>query len=266
MEDEKCVEISFYDEADVFGGTIKKHPQKRYIIETVSLLPHLKKLDLRKCKLGQLPKMSSRTLNFLDLSSNDLDTFPDWIIGQPLTYLNLGANSLRSVPDLYSLPLEVLKLHKNPIDVMPRVGNAIKSLNLFLTKLPCFPNSVLDMLNLEVFTFGVTDMDYLPSLAGLQNLRWLTLTLSEIDTLPDDICSLSRLEGLQLAKNKLIQLPDRIGDLQNLRAMTLYSNKISELPVSFYELKLKKLNLACNPLLDKSKLLETYKNIDFLRL
>ena len=266
MEDGHCVSISFHDENEVFGGTIRKHPSKREIVDAVAGMQNLKQLNLRKCKIGSIPNMASTKLEYVDLSCNDLDVVPDWIIKQRnLKFLSIGANKIEVVPDLSELPLETLKLHKNRIVEMPKVSNAIKSLNLYLNPMSCIPKGVLNLTLLEVFSFGVTKTMDLPSLSSLPNLRWLTLTVNEITHLPDDICSLKKLEGLQLAKNKLVCMPSKIGEM-NLSNLTLYSNQISELPESFFKLPLKKLNLARNPLKNKAAVLKVFGNIDFMRI
>jgi Leucine-rich repeat (LRR) protein len=149
---------------------------------------------------------------------------------------------------------------------MPKVDKTIKSLNIFLSGIDLFPTEILDLYLLEVLTFGVTRAKSVGGLASLPNLRWLTLTVNKIETLPDDICSLKKLEGLQLAKNHLMGLPDRIGELDKLKYLTLYSNRISQVPESFFDLKLRKLNLALNPIEGKERLLKVFGDIDFIRI
>ncbi len=265
MEEDRCTEISF-QECDVFGGTIRKHPLRYDIAAEVCKLPHLKKLNLRKCKVGGISMMASRSLEYVDISCNDLQEVPSWVAAQKsLRYLSLGANKISLVPDLDHLPLETLKLHKNYLSALPKLGVGIKSLNLYLNKLDRIPDAVFGLSNLEVFTFGVTRMTHLPDLASLPKLRWLTLTVNQIASLPDDVCSLTNLEGLQLAKNRLTRVPDRIGEMVGLKALTLYSNDLTDLPDSFFELKLKKLNVSRNNL-DTRRLLSVFHGIDFLEV
>lgn len=266
MEGEYCTEISFHDDDFVLGGTIRRHPMKQRIVDLVRQMPRLKKLDLRKCKLVNVPVMSSCDLEYVDISCNDLESLPEWVLRQhKLKHLNVGANKIQELPDLSHLRIEVLKLHKNSVAKLPNIWNGIKSLNLFINRFDCIPPSVLGMHDLEVFTFGLSSMKDVPPLAGLPKLRWLTLTVSEIERLPDDICDLKSLEGLQLAKNRLKTLPDRIGEM-NLKAITVYQNNITRLPESFYTLKLKKLNLARNPLEEKDRALQIFGGIDFIRV
>lgn len=267
MEEDFCVGLSFYDDDAVFGSTIRRHPMKSEIIKLVARLPNLRSLDLRKCKTGNLPNIASRKLEHLDLGSNDIDVVPHWVIEQKsLRYLNLGANSIRDVPDLSDLPLETLKLHKNCIGRMPPVGKDIKSLNLFLNPMQDIPAEVIDLHKIEVFTFGVNNTKTVPDLASLAALRWLTITVTQIESLPDDICSLKHLEGLQLAKNRLKRLPERIGDLVNLNTLTIYGNEIEKIPESFLDLKLNRLNVDKNPLSDCEPMKSKFSNIEFFRI
>jgi Leucine-rich repeat (LRR) protein len=263
-----CTNISFYDENSIFGGTIRRHSNKHQIIAMVSKLQHLTHLNVRKCKIGHLPEIRSKNLEYLDISCNDIESVPKWISQQyHLKFLNMGANKIKNLPDLSDIPLDTLKVHKNQITKLPKINRNIKSLNLFLNPMSNIPNDVFKLSLLETFSFGVTNIKSITSIPLLKNLRWLTLTVNQIEYLPEDICCLKKLEGLQLAKNKINKLPNKIGDL-NIEHFTLYSNNIKELPESFFELQLKKLNLAKNPLMKKYQQLvfEKFNNIDFLRL
>ena len=265
MEERQCVEISFYDESSVFGGTIRRNNQKKQIIELIAKLKKLKHLNIRKCKINDLPEIKSKNLEYLDLSCNEINSIPNWVFLQPnLRFLNLGSNKIESIPDLSFLPLETLKLHKNKITTMPKLGKELKSLNVFLNPMIEFPEKILDLSLLEVLSFGFTKTKKLPQISSLMNLRWLTIAVNEIEVIPDDICQIKKLEGLILAKNKIKELPKMIGTM-DLKYLTIYSNNIKKLPESFFELKLKKLNLAMNPLKDKKKVIETFKDIEFLR-
>lgn len=267
MDGENCTEISFHNE-DEFGSTIRRSLFKKEIIRLVSLMPALKMLNLRKSKLGYIPEMDSRELEFVDLSCNDLESVPDWVTKQrKLRFLNLGANKLKSIPDISELPLEVLKVHKNiEIESLPKMGDRIKTINLFLLpKIKSIPKDVFD-LPLESLAFGVTEMKHLHNLASLPLLKWLILVANQMESIPDDICDLNYLEGLWLSKNKLERLPEKFGNLKSLKILALYSNKLTHLPNSFYDLNLKKLNIAKNPLSDKEEIKLRFQNIEFFRI
>ena len=266
MEDNYCVSISFHDEDYVFGGTIRKNDRKKEIIKTISKFEKLKILNLRKCKTDNLPEFTSRELEYVDLSCNNISDFPSWILKQPnINFLNLGANKLNKIPNLSNLPIETLKIHKNFITDIPETNNKIKTLNLYLNPINEVPTSILKLNLLEVFSFGVTNAKKIPSLLSLSKLKWLILTVNNFELLPEDICELKKLEGLVLAKNKIKKLPKKIGDM-NIKYLTLYSNNLTKVPESFFNLKLNKLNLSKNPIFKKDKIIKTFENINFFRI
>lgn len=269
IEEGFCTAISFHDDNN-FGCTIRRNPRKFEIIEKVAKFKRLKSFNARKCRLGRLPVFESRDLQYLDISCNDLEEFPDWVLGLPLKFLNVGANKISRIPDLSPMPLETLKLHKNVgLRELPRLGSSIKSLNLFLMPLMrSVPEEVLGLRSLEVFSFGGTRMEILPDFSSLQKLKWLTVTVNNFEHIHESICMLDDLEGLFLAKNTISSVPECIGALKNLKFLTLYGNRISRLPRSFFDLKLKKLNLSRNPLFESDRELvrEFGKNMDFFRV
>lgn len=267
MEENFCTEISFFDEEHPFENTIRKNKHKTDIVKKVAQLSCLKSVNLRKCRIGHIPRFVSTTIECLDISCNDLEEVPDWVIKQKnLNFLNLGANNLKTTPSFEHLPLETLKLHKNNLIEPPKTNDKIKSLNLYLNPLQEFPQSVLKLPLLEAFSLGATTATTLPSISSLSNLKWLTLTVNQFETLPEDLPKLKKLEGLQLAKNHIKELPKEIG-VMNLKVLTLYSNQLATLPDSFFDLKLKKLNLA-NNFLDgfKERIKESFGHIDFIRI
>lgn len=269
IEDGFCTAISFHDE-DNFGCTIRRNPRKFKIIEIVAKFKKLKSLNVRKCRLGRLPVFESRDLQYLDISCNDLEEFPDWLLGLPLKFLNLGANRISRIPDISSMPLETLKLHKNVgLHELPQMGSGIKSLNLFLLPLMrSIPEEVLGLQSLEVFSFGGTPMESLPDFSPLQKLKWLTLIGNNFESLHESMFGLEGLEGLFLAKNMISYVPECMGNLKSLKFLTLYRNKISRLPRSFFDLNLRKLNLSRNPLLESDRELarEFGKNMELFRI
>lgn len=260
MEDGVCTRLSFYDENELLGGTIRRHPAKQHIMSIVKQFRHLKHLNLRKCNVGDFDMSGS--FEHLDLSCNQLERFPAWANVPTLRYLDVGANRISAVPDFVGeLSLEVLKLHKNRIPSIPRLQPTVRTLNLYLNGMEEVPE--IDYLPLETFAFGVTSIKRLPSLP--RTLRWLTLVANEIEELPDDFSSLDRLEGVRLAKNRLKHLPEDVGRM-NLRQITLYSNDLTYLPESFFSLRLDKLNLSRNPLRCRERVLSVFSGISFLEV
>ncbi len=267
LEGDDCVELSFHNPAIAMGGTLRRHHRKLWCLTQINRFTALRKLNLRKCQMRILPEFATRSLETLDLSCNSLQRIPDWVLKQPnLQELNIGANQLTTIPaELINQPLTVLKLHKNKLTYLPPLSYKLRVLNLFLNNLSEIPQDVLLMHDLESLAFGVSKLDHLPSFATLSNLRWLTLAINEFNTIPDDLCGLTKLETLVLAKNKLTQLPAAIGDLTALRSLTVYHNDISRLPASFYDLRLRRLNVARNPLTN-TRVQEVFGDIEFFRM
>ena len=120
IEDGKCVEVSLNDANYIYQGLIRNHTykDKQNILELISKLKNLKKLDLRRNKLDNLPASIENLENliFLDIGSNYLKEIPDFIGDfKKLEYLNISVNELTKCPTLfYKLPnIKKLLLHKN---------------------------------------------------------------------------------------------------------------------------------------------------------
>lgn len=266
MNDNFCTKISFFKETEVFESTLRKNNKKQEIIQIISKFPKLKYLNLRKSKIKYIPEFLSKELEYIDISCNDLQEFPVWILKQnSLKYLNVGANLIRSIPDISHLQIEYLKLHKNKLKYIPNINKTCKSLNLYLnTEIKCFKN-IENLHNIENFCFGVSNICKMPTILCWPKLKWLTITVTEIEEIDNQICLLKNLIGLQLAKNKIKNLPKNFGEL-NIEHLTLFSNQITNLPNSFYNLKLTRLNLSKNNLKCINKIINKFKNIKFLKV
>lgn len=262
---ETCTHLSLHSDVEPLGGRIRRHPNKQAILRLIAELPELQELNLRKCRIGQLPALKTRSLRSLDLSCNELSAVPESVLQQPeLQSLNLGANQLSEIPPLDHLPLQTLKLHKNQLTWLPALGCQLKCLNLYLNPMPDIPDVAYYQPAMELFSYGVARLRVIPSLACWPNLRWLTISATELTAIPDDVCALQQLEGMLLAKNRITQLPNQIGRLSNLRAFTIYRNQVTELPASFYLLPLRRLNLQGNPL-DARLAIQKFQGIEFFR-
>ena len=253
-----CYELSFHSDDNILGGTFRHNTDKDIILSLIGELHHLKSLNIRKCRIGRVPRWDMPFLQYLDLSCNQLPQVPDWVYDlKHLKFLNLGSNRIHSIE---SIPpdLETLKVHKNFISSLPPLPKSIKFLNLYLNRLRFMP--VLDLPHLEFLSFGATDVREIPPLPS--SLRWLTLVANKLVYLPDNFTQLINLEGARLAKNQIKCLPYDIGNM-SLRELSLYSNALESLPESFYLLKLSKLNLSKNRLNDTARVVKSFAHIEY---
>ena len=250
FENDICKQLSFTDQNNVYYGTLRHSDCKKEVFVLIDCLKSLQYLDLKKCRLLQIPELELPNLTHLNLSSNYLGCVPEWLKRLKLTYLDLGVNELTSVPEWFSdQSFDVLKLHKNRISHFPRLKTTIKSLNLYLNTAKSIPDFLWDLDQLEFFSWGMSQITEIPDgIGNLIKIKWLSFVPNEIETLPDSFCNLINLQGVRFAKNRITRLPKDFGNLLKLEQLTLYDNQIQELPESFFNLHLKELNIAKNPL------------------
>ncbi len=257
MRDGRCVGLSLCDEGSVFHGLIRHHTAaaKLDILRLVSRLTSLRKLNLRRNRLGVLPLEFSRlsALEDLNLGSNYLGGVPAQICGfKRLKSLNLGNNDLVELPPwLGELSgLEYLALHKNLKlkSIGPACGlKRLRTFNLFFVNLVELPEFIYSFH--ELTTLTLWNVRRFPDgLDPLQNLEFFTnCGAPAVRSLPKGFTRLRRLRMTRLFQNSLESLPEDFGDLENLEQVSLYQNRLSRLPDSMARLqRLTKLNLAWN--------------------
>jgi Leucine Rich Repeat (LRR) protein len=79
------------------------------------------------------------------------------------------------------------------------------------------------------------------------NLTQLALRRLGLDTLPEEIGTLSRLKYLDVHDSRLASLPDSMGQLENLELLNVMGNRLRDLPDALFDLpRLRALNLIAN--------------------
>lgn len=184
--------------------------------------------------LGKKSFDGLHSLETLDLNYNNLDEFPVAVkVLANLKELGFHSNNIESIPDhAFSGNPSLVTIHfyDNPIQF---VGKSA------FQHLP-----ELRSLSLN----GATKITEFPDLIGAINLESLTLTGTQITSLPSTICKqLPNLQVLDLSYNWIEQLPS-LYDCRKLQKLDLHHNKINEIQQdTFWQLTaLRSLDLSWN--------------------
>lgn len=257
MEGDRCVELCLTSSEALYHGLIRHHSpaEKQAILRLVCHLTGLRKLDLRRNVVRQLPPefANLRELEHLNLGSNYLGSVPDVLRGlRGLRFLQLGNNDLTDLPGFLAdfQNLEQLALHKNlrlkSIDSLKGLTR-LKALNLYFVNLLTFPAFVFEFRNLV--TLSLWNVSQFPeSLEAFQTLEFFTNCGGpSVRSLPPGFTKLKRLRMTRLFQNNLEALPDDMDRLENLEQISLYQNQLTRLPDSMARLKrLTKINIGWN--------------------
>lgn len=257
VEEGRCVELSLTSSEALYHGLIRHHPpfEKQAILRLVCQLTGLRKLDLRRNLLRQLPSefVNLKELEHLNLGSNYLGVVPDVLRGlRGLRFLQLGNNDLTELPGFFAdfQNLEQLALHKNlrlkTIDSLNGLTR-LKALNLYFVNLLALPAFVFEFRNLV--TLSLWNVSRFPeSMEAFQALEFFTNCGGpSVRALPPGFTKLKKLRMTRLFQNNLEALPDDMDRLVNLEQISLYQNQLTCLPDSMAQLKqLTKINLGWN--------------------
>ncbi len=182
--------------------------------------------SLAYLKSGKL--IGSKTLKL----ACGLTEFPEEILtlSETLEYLDLSDNQLTELPDSIA-QLEQLKI----------IFFARNSFTVFPEILMTFP--VLSMIG-----FKSNYIHTVPENAFPPRLRWLVLTDNKIKKLPKSIGDCSLLQKCALAGNLLEELPVEMANCSNLELLRISSNQLKSIPTWLFELpKLSWIAFGANP-------------------
>lgn len=203
-------------------------------------LGELKELYLDLNELIEYPEINNSFIELITLSvrNNFITTLPNEDLNlSRVRFLYLDSNPLKNAENAftYSARIERLSLFNTHLKTIPE-NLQLKQ----LTKLVVSSNP----LNLK----GIIS-DLFP------NLEYLEISYVKVKSSTDlsTITSLRSLKYLVAEDMGLITLPSEINNMKKLREISLLRNSIVDLPNSFYQLKLKLINLEMNPLSEKTK-------------
>ncbi|MDY0906081.1 leucine-rich repeat-containing protein kinase family protein [Pedobacter sp. CFBP9032] len=181
---------------------------------------------LAQLKCGVLEGCTSLKL------SEGLTSFPIEIfsLSDTLEYLDLSSNNLSELPKDFGRlkKLKVFFCSDNSFDTYPQV--------------------LADCPQLDIVGFKANRIQTIPDNAIGANLRWLILTNNQVSAIPAAIGQCYRLEKLMLAGNQLTALPDELQNCKALALLRLSANEIDIIPEWLFSLpKLSWLAFAGNP-------------------
>ncbi|UOE49053.1 leucine-rich repeat-containing serine/threonine-protein kinase [Mucilaginibacter sp. SMC90] len=146
--------------------------------------------------------------------SEQLSHFPVEIfaLADTLEYLDLSFNDLSTLPaDFGRLrKLRIFFCSENRFTVLPEV--------------------LADCPHLDIVGFKSNQIETVPPRSVNPNLRWLILTNNSITGLPAEIGNCSRMQKLMLAGNRLKELPASLANCRNLELLRISANQLSEFP------------------------------------
>jgi Leucine-rich repeat (LRR) protein len=214
-------------------------------------------LELPSNKLPSLPdgidKLTNLTL--LDVSDNEIETFPDIKHLVNLTLLNVSNNQLASLPNsVWQLPnLDTLTINHNLLNTIPEVNlpklRILEINHNYLTEVSDSIKNCTNLAELDLSFNHITRVS--PEIGKLVNLTILRLTKNELTELPSEIVKLKKLRDLLIARNQLTDLPNLL-ELADLVFLDYSSNNIAVDPRSRISRSLATHRFNGNPFTDKA--------------
>jgi len=138
------------------------------------------------------------------------------------------------------------------------LSGRITALNLSFNQLQVLPETIGNLINLQMLNLFYNQLQVLPETIGnLVNLRELELSWNQLQVLPETICNLVNLRELNLGKNQNLfqqEFPAVIFSFENLQKLDLSRNQLHELPEAIGNLNnLQVLDLFNNPLQEEQR-------------
>ncbi|CAL1170946.1 unnamed protein product [Cladocopium goreaui] len=245
-------------------------------------LQKLRRLQVKRCDLQQLPSSLGRMCNLrhLNLAENRLEGLPEQLVMlESLEELDLADNRLLQLPDdMKRLEnLQQLNVRKNLLSRLPSLGDSLLEVDASQNRLDTFPD-LGPRSQLRTLWLGGNQIPELPETVNCRSLVGLQLAQNMLQVLPKSLGTLRQLQHLDLSENCLMTLPKEIfeqlkqlcsldltsnricgleplGVLPDLRKLAASDNAIERLPDDFDEfLALRTLELVGNPVVAKMQL------------
>ena len=249
----------------------------------LSKTKNLEEVDLRYCRLTELPKFIGQLkhLKTLNLEWNDLTSIPESIGNlSKLKVLNLHGNSLKSLPKTIGNLKNLIELDigvnlcfgrtlPEGIGNLQSIGNLCNLEKLVicanhLNKIPSYIGNLKKLKHLDVSYNAITSIH--ESIWNLENLVMLDLGYTGLKSLPESVSKLRKLEYLCLYDLELESFPDSLKNLKKLKTLII-GGKITAIPDWVFELSnLKGLGLSYSRLVSIPEKIERLKNLENLSI
>ncbi|MGB0402985.1 MAG: leucine-rich repeat domain-containing protein [Salibacteraceae bacterium] len=204
-------------------------------------LSQLKELYLDLNELIEYPEINNSFIELITLSLRN-----NYITTLPLEDLNLSR-------------VRFLYLDSNPLkntELAFTYSIHLERLSLFKTQLKAIPNDI-QLKQLTALNVGSNALD-LNTITpeAFPKLEQLEVSYNEVKN-ETDFTSITKLKSLKQLSAEGMQIKaisSDFGKMKKLREISLLQNSIKELPNSFYQLKLKLINIEKNPITEKTKI------------
>jgi len=187
-------------------------------LEGIGKFKALKRLDIQKGRLRELPSELPPNLEYLDISWNQLTSISDNIAQlKNLRLLSLDHNQITHLPA--DLAIKILSLDANNLSNIPPEIYTYKnlwSLDLGGNKFKSVPKRLLKLDKLEYITFSQNKLKRVPYfLRRLPNLKQLDISQNQISNI-NHITRLKKLLHVEVTHNKIEHLPKNVGEMKSI--------------------------------------------------
>ncbi|OAC99929.1 hypothetical protein MUCCIDRAFT_185157 [Mucor lusitanicus CBS 277.49] len=197
-------------------------------------LPQLKELNLSHNQIKGNISMQHTTIEQLDLSYNDIESFDIQDGASTIVKLNLNNNRIERLPSVLQWPkLKELLVNQNKLRALFSVNNeeisfpSLVRLDAGNNLIAMFDNRVFmpKLVELSLMTNKLQD-DGLTGLSGAPNIQTLDISSNQLQDIPVLVTNLTQLERLDVRGNQLHALPYDLGKLEYLKAIHCEGNSM----------------------------------------
>uniref|UniRef100_A0A0K0FTR3 Calponin-homology (CH) domain-containing protein n=1 Tax=Strongyloides venezuelensis TaxID=75913 RepID=A0A0K0FTR3_STRVS len=174
-------------------------------------------VDMTDNRLTEIPQIIIEKMKLLEtliLAKNVIKTLPTCMKGfNSLNYLDLSSNNLTTIPSaIFSLPLQILLLSNNKLDT---VSGDIVQMAPTIQELDFSKNRITSITS---------------NISLLKQLRKLNLRSNRLGALPSEMASLD-LYSLDISANRLTHIPVEFCSMQSLIHLSILDNPLLSPPI-----------------------------------